>query len=109
MATLTPTNIGHPGADVVTQAAAGGGDLAPVGDHTYLLIRNGGGSDCVVTLTVVANVDGLTVPNRTFTVNASDISMIPMLGIYKNAGDGMCHIGYSQVTSVVVGAVIVPD
>jgi hypothetical protein len=105
VATLTATNIGHAGTDIPLTAAAGGGDLVPIGNGIVFLVRNGGGSDCTVTLAVVATVDGLVVPSRTFAVNAGDMAAFPMLDIYRNVADGMCHVTYSQVTSVTVGCV----
>lgn len=105
MATLTPVNIAHGGTDIPMTAASVGGDLIPIQPGVVLLVRNGGGTDCVVTLAVVATVDQLVVPNRTFTVNAGDMSGFPMLDIYRNVGDGMCHVTYSQVGTVTVGVV----
>lgn len=105
MTTLTATNIGHAGTDIPMTAAAAGGDLVPIANGVVFLVRNGGGTDCVVTLAVTATVDGLAVPNRTFTVNAGDLSAFPMMDLYRNAGDGYAHVTYSQVTTVTVGVV----
>lgn len=109
MAALSAQQITEAGVTPTFAAAAGGGDTAPVGDKTFLVVKNGGGSSITVTLAAFPNTSafGTTIPDPTVTVaNGSEKWIGPLRGAsYADPSTGRCAISYSAVTSVTVGVI----
>lgn len=106
MATLTPQVVSLAGLNPTYAAASGGGDKVPVGDRTFLHVKNGAGSPVTVTLTATAAVRGQAVSNVTVSVPASGERMIGPLvpDLLQGPTDGLCAVGYSSATTVTVAA-----
>lgn len=110
MATLVPQKFGtaSAGKQLTQQAAAVGGDRAPVGDRTFLLVHNGSGSSINVTLdTTGLAFNGVAIPDTVIAVAAGTDKLIPLRAEYAAASDSLAGIAYSAVTSVTVAVLSV--
>lgn len=110
MATLTVGTIVRTGTATALVAAAGGGDQFANDGNTYFEVNNGGGSPITVAFVVQRTVDGLAVTNPGGSVtNGTRKRFGPFkTGIFNNANDRV-EVTYSDVTSVTVEAVKLPD
>src|SRR5215813_2563843 len=85
MAALTAQVVPHAGVTPTLTSSLGGtsGNTAPCGNGLGLMLVNGAASTCVITVHVPAAItfDGLTIPNRTFTLPATSgaVSFIPLV------------------------------
>lgn len=106
MATLATQPIASTGTAPSFAAATSGGDKAHVGDHVYLVVKNGGGSPITVTLATSATEDGFAVADNAVSVAAGAETYVGPLeaSLYADTTDGLCHITYSGVTTVTVAA-----
>lgn len=109
MATLTVQDIVQTGLEASYAAAAGGGDEIPNTGQQFLHVKNGGGSDIVVTITSTATYGGLAVADPTVTVTAGEDRFIGPFppGVYNNS-NGRVAVAYDSVTSVTVAALRLP-
>jgi hypothetical protein len=96
----------------VYAAATSAGDSAQNDGHTFIAVKNGGGSTVTVTVTpgnptrAVPGVGVVTKPTVTVSVAASGEALIgPFPPIYFNDANGNVNWTYSSVTSVTVAAV----
>lgn len=87
--------------DDSTQAAAGGGDSAPVGPGRFLYVANGDASSHTVTIATPGTVAGLDISNATVTVPAGEAAVIPLTAVFRGT-NGRAAITYDGVTSVTV-------
>lgn len=108
MATLTVQDVVRAGLEATYASAAAGGDEMPNNDgkKMFLHVVNGGGSDCVMTITTTAVVDGLAVADRTVTVTAAEERFIGPFPIEYYSTT--VAIAYDQVTSVTIAALRLP-
>lgn len=98
------------GIEYTTAAADAGGDKVICTGREYLIVENGGGGACLVTLdnapTVVSNFGDDT--NVTLSVAAGETGIIPLNNKGRHANpndDDKVAISYDQVTSVAVAAI----
>lgn len=106
MATLTTNQLDHAGTrfDTLLVAASGGGDQCSGGTANFLVVKNAGGSAITVTLTEPQTIDGLSVANRSVSVPAGALVMIPVEPYYVNPATNLASISYSGVASVTIAA-----
>jgi len=105
MAALSTQNMSPTAGTTLSFAsAAGGGDTAQWGSHTFLYVKNGDASPITVTVTAPGSTAyGVANPDPTFTVAATDELCIPINNsAYRDSSDGLVDIAYSAVTSVTV-------
>lgn len=80
------------------------GDIADVGERTFLMVRNASGVSINVTVDATTLVEGLAVPDRVVAVAAGATTLIPLLPtVYRQqsgADIGRAYIDYSAVASV---------
>ena len=115
MAAITITNGAHVGVGGTPagfgQAANAGGDTFQNDGNTLLWVYNGGTSS--ITVTVTAQSAGPwddTPKNETITVPAGEWRLAgPFAPQRFNNTNGQVALSYSGVTSVVVGAIKLPD
>lgn len=104
MATFTAQAFPHAGGTVSYQTpATGTANTAVAGQDCALLVKNGAGSACVVTVVVPAarTFDGLVIPNRTFSIPATSDAIIPLVdGTYTDPATGLVTWGVSVNTTV---------
>ena len=107
MATLSYKRVAYAGLDPAATAASGGGDIMPMNDRGFLVVKNGGGSAVTVTIAVPGkNKFGSNNPALTVSVPASAERYIgPMVADLHDPAVGGIAITYSAVTSVTVAAV----
>lgn len=108
MATLTTQTAPLAGLTVTLASATAGGDKARTGDGLVLVVSNGDASSHTVTLATPGTVDGLAIADRTVTVAAGGLAVIPLSDIYRDPATGLATLTYDAVTSVKVAAVRVP-
>lgn len=105
MATLAVQSIDLDGLNPSYTAAAETGDKLPPSEHTFLHIKNGGGSSITVTLITPITAQGLAVADPEVTIPAGQERMIRVTPQrYRNPSDGLASITYSAVTTVTVAA-----
>lgn len=109
MATLTTQQIGLAGIAVSSVAASGGGDVLQPGDHTFLKVKNGGGSGITVTVASPGTCNQGGTHDLVVSVAAGAIEDIGPLPAqrFANPSDGLVHVTYSGVTTVTVSAVTI--
>lgn len=109
MALLTPVQAKLTGTALVMGAAAGGGDTIHAGEHTAVIVTNGGVGSITVTVVVPGNTDhGQAEPDVPVTVAAGATKILgPFDADLEDPTDGLIDITYSGVTSVTVGAITV--
>jgi hypothetical protein len=110
MATLTVQPLTAAGSTPTFGAAAGGGDKVQPGDHTFIVVKNGGGSPITVTIddpTTQAPAGAAAFnPDASISVGNGSEKWIGPLPASRFAGtDGLAAITYSGVTSVTVAAI----
>ena len=88
---------------ITTEAAdAAGNNWINSGDE-YLLIKNGGGSPCVVTKEIQRTIDGAAAVDPTISVAAGDDTIIgPFPENDYNDANARMNVTYDQVTTVTV-------
>lgn len=109
MATLSVQSVSKTGLSPTYTSAAGGGDKVKPGDHTWIHVRNGGGSSVTVTVddTKTAAPDGYTAfdPDLEVVIEPGGNRHIGPLPETRFRGDdGLVHITYSGVSSVTIAA-----
>lgn len=110
MATLTVQSIARVGAAPTFAACTGGGDACPVGQNTFIEVKNTGGTSCVVTIATnpsAAPFPGTALAAETFTVpiTTGDFMYGPLNPLlFADPTTGMAVITYSQVVSCTIGA-----
>lgn len=107
MAVLTATAAAAAGVTLSGAAASAGGDSFVNTGKEVLVVKNTGGSDCILTFTTPITVDGQAVAERTVTVPATTGYKVigPFRpGVYNDTGivGGSVAVAYDQVTSVTV-------
>lgn len=111
MATLTAARIAITGTTVTLAAAAGGGDKAKPGPGVFLYVTNGDSGPHTVTLNDPNSVDPGNAndfdPDVDIVIVAGVSKFIPLPVRFLDA-DGLAHWTYDAVTSVTVGAFILP-
>ncbi|GAW54741.1 hypothetical protein [Nocardioides sp. PD653] len=108
MATLTTQKAKTTGQAITMAAASGGGDKVDAGDHTALLVTNGGGSSINVTVAVPGNTKyGAAEPDIVVAVAAGATKLIGPLptDLEDTTTDRLVAVTYSGVTSVTVAAI----
>lgn len=105
MALLVAQPIVKSGTVLTLAAASGGGDHLPVGESTFLVIKNGDASSHTVTLVTTASEGGLAVADEVVAVAAGVTKVIGPLvpELFQDPTDGTCHVTYDAVTTVTVG------
>lgn len=112
MAELTVQQATIAGAQEATLvAAAAGGDTFDNDGKTLLRVANGGGSPITVTITGQKTLPIGTSATKTVSVTNGQTFVIgPFpVGVYNTDGANEVQVGYSDVTSVTVGAVSASD
>jgi hypothetical protein len=108
MAALLPSALPMAGLqlDALLAPASGGGDTCPVATGVVLVVKNVDAGAHVVTIVTPQTVDGLAVADRTVSVAAGKIELIPIdRPAYRNPSTGLAAITYDGVTSVSVAAI----
>lgn len=109
MAAYTLQAFPHAGGTVTyTQPATGTANTAVCGQDCALLVKNGSGSPVTVTIVVppAKTFDGLTLPNRTFSVPATSDAIIPLIDAdYTDPATGLCTWGVSANTTVLAAEI----
>lgn len=103
---LTVTPLTRAGVTPALTAADATGNTFLNGDeHTFLVVKNGGGAGITVSLDILTTIDGQPVTDRTVSVPAAGERWIgPFPKIYYNNASDLVTVTYSGVTSVTVGA-----
>ncbi len=110
---LTPQNISRSGLNepVFSAANADGHDIANSG-RMFIYVKNGGGSDCEVTIAAPRQQDGLDVEDRVVDVTAGEDEVIgPFPPAIYNADPGTddtIEVTFEQVTTVTIAAFLLP-
>lgn len=108
MATLTTQKAKIAGQAITMASAAGGGDKVDAGDHTAILVTNGGGGSINVTVAVPGNTQfGQAEPDIVVAVAAGATKLIGPLpvALEDRATDRLIAVTYSGVSSVTVAAI----
>lgn len=81
--------------------AAAASDTAKCGPGYALLVNNGSGGPVDVTIAVPGNTGyGVATPDKTITVPAGQLWLIPLLEVYRDPADRLAHISWSATASV---------
>lgn len=106
MALLTVQQIDDPAGEAVVYSPANASDTVKVVDgRTKLLVRTSG-TATTVTITCYKTVNGLTVPNRSMSLTATQDKWIPLVNdLYANPTDGLTTIAITPTTSVTTAVV----
>ena len=99
MATYATQSIPTSGLEATYTAVSASDNFVPA-DGSFLHVKNGGGSDCTVTITTPGTVDGLAVGDRTVTVTAGEDRFIQIPPNLYRGSNGLGTVGYSPTTSV---------
>jgi hypothetical protein len=106
MAVLATQSIGRPGGAATYSAVSGGGDKVSPGDHTFLHLKNGNASACVVTIVTPITEGGFAVADLSLSVAAgADAFIGPITAALFRDTDGYASVTYS-VSSSVTAAVL---
>jgi len=109
MADLTVQTISLSGLNPVYGAAAAGGDAFPNSGREYLHVKNGGGSEVIVTVDSQAGCNQGFDHNVAVAVPAGGERLIgPFPKARFNDAAEKAQVAYSDVTSVTVAAVRLP-
>ena len=94
------------GSDLVAADAGLADEFANTGKE-LLVVKNAGGSPCVIDLVTPGTVDGEAIPDKQVTVAAGDEAIYGPFprSWYTNSGTKMMNITYDQVSSVTVGVI----
>lgn len=102
---LTVTPLTRAGVTPAFTAADVTGNTFTNDEHTWLVVKNGGGSSITVSLDILPTIDGQPVTDRTVTVPAAGERWIgPFPSAYYSNASGLVTVTFSGVTSVTVGA-----
>jgi hypothetical protein len=110
MALLALQTVKRVGAAPTFAAATGGGDTCPCGANVWIEVKNTSGGN--ITVTVATNPAAAAFPDvplaaETFVVplTTGDILYGPLNPqLFADPTDGLCHITYSGVTNLTIGA-----
>lgn len=81
--------------------AAAAGDTAQCGPGYALLVNNASVSPVDVNLAVPGNTSyGVATPDKTISVPAGQMWLIPLLEVYRDPADRLAHISWSATASV---------
>lgn len=105
-ASVTTQVIGPAGGDLTmgTPAVSPNGDIVDLGSRNFLVVRNGSGAPITVTIDTTSTLAGLALPDRTVTVAAGAINIIPLSDDYYEQLSGSDirrgYVDYSAITTV---------
>ena len=101
---ITPQQGLRAGGTITNEPANTEGNSFLPAQGRALTVRNGSGSTITVTVPTPGTIEGLAIPERTFTVAAGAVGVFApgaSAGIYEQTG-GVIHVDYSAVASVTV-------
>lgn len=103
---LTTLVVPRTGAAITFSPATPAGDTAATGDGVFFLIKNDAASSITATFATPGTVDGdLAIADRTFTVAAGGIGVIPLSDRYRDPSTGLATVTYSSAASVSVAVI----
>lgn len=107
MAVLATQKISRAGLVATYAAVSGGGDKFKPSDKTFLHVKNGNGSACVVTVVTPGTVDGENIADRAVSVAAGAHALIGPFppDLFRDSDDGYADVTWG-VTSSVTAAVV---
>lgn len=109
MAIIAAQDAPVPGLDTIDWTPAeAGGDEAPTGTGTVLLVRNDDASSHTLTITTPGTVRGIPVEDVVVTIPAGEVAAVPMASVYRDPTIRRAALSWDAVTAVDVAVLNLP-